>query len=66
MSPTKFYALNQIMLQMWSSDQSLREVLSMREVIITSILQVFDQKKQFLGECSLFKFNNLELTLGVV
>ena len=37
----------------------------MREVIITSILLGFDQKKHFFEECSWFRFNNLELTIGI-
>ena len=37
----------------------------MTEVIITSILSGFHQKNQFFEECSLFKFNNLELALGM-
>ena len=37
----------------------------MREVIITSILQGFDQKKQFFEEWSLFKFSDLGLVLGI-
>ena len=36
------------------------------EVIITSILQVFDQKNHFFEEWSWFKFNYLELALGMV
>ena len=37
----------------------------MREVIITSILKGFDQKKHFFEGCFWFKFNNLELALGM-
>ena len=37
----------------------------MREVIITSILEGFDQKKQFFEGCFWFKFNNLGLALGM-
>ena len=37
----------------------------MTEVIITSILKEFDQKKQFLEGCFWFKFNNLGLALGM-
>ena len=37
----------------------------MRQVIITSILQEFDQKKQFFGGSSCFKLSNLELVLGM-
>ena len=40
--------------------------ISMREVIITSILEGFDQKKQVVFEKGFwFKFNNLELALGM-
>ena len=38
--------------------------ISMREVIITSILQAFDQKNRFFEKWSWFKFNNLGLALG--
>ena len=38
--------------------------ICVREVIITSILQGFDQKKRFFGGWSWFKFNNLGLALG--
>ena len=37
----------------------------MREVIITPILEGFDQKKQFFEGCFWFKFNNLGLVLGM-
>ena len=39
--------------------------ISMREVIITSILKRFDQKNRFFEGCSWFKFNNLELVLDM-
>ena len=39
--------------------------ISMREVIITSFLKGFDHENQFFEGCSLFKFNNLGLTLGM-
>ena len=35
--------------------------ISLREVIITSILQRFEQKNYFSEECSWYKLNNLEL-----
>ena len=38
--------------------------ISMREVIITSILQVFDQKNRFFEGWFWFRFVNLGLTLG--
>ena len=37
----------------------------MREVIITLILEGFDQKKQFFEGCFWFKFNNLGLALAM-
>ena len=53
-SPTKLYHVTQIILLMWSFDQVCSNVvkfakysISMTEVIITSILEGFDQKKQF-------------------
>ena len=39
-------------------------IISMREVITTSILLGFDQKNRFFEEWSWFKFNNLGLELG--
>ena len=39
--------------------------ISMREVIITSILKRFDQKNRFFEGCSWFKFNNLGLALDI-
>ena len=39
--------------------------ISMREVIITSILKRFDQKNRFFERCSWFKFNNLGLVLDM-
>ena len=39
--------------------------ISMREVITTSILSGFDQKKHFFERWSWFKFINLGLTLGM-
>ena len=38
--------------------------ISMIDVIITSILQEFDQKNNFFEGCSWLKFNNLKLALG--
>ena len=38
--------------------------ISLREVIITSILYGFDQKNRFFERWSWFKFNNLGLALG--
>ena len=38
--------------------------VSVREVIITSVLQGFDQKNCFFERWSSFKFNNLGLALG--
>ena len=39
--------------------------ISMREVIVTSILYGFDQKNIFFEGWSCFKFNNLGMTLGI-
>ena len=38
--------------------------ICIREVIITSVLQGFDQKNRFFERWSSFKFNNLGLALG--
>ena len=47
-SPTKFRLMNQIILSMWSSDQSLVTLAFGKEnVIITSILQGFDEENHF-------------------
>ena len=40
--------------------------ISIREVIITSILKGLDQKNRFFYEGSWFKFNNLGLVLGTI
>ena len=49
---------------MWSYEQNLvRLAFFMTEVIKTSILQGFHQS--FFEGCSWFKFNNLELALGM-
>ena len=71
-SPTKFYHVTQIILLMWSFDQVCSNVvkfakysISMTEVIITSILEGSDQKKQFFEGCFWFKFNNLGLALAM-
>ena len=39
--------------------------ISMREVIIASILERFDQKRQFFEGCFWFKLSNLGLALGM-
>ena len=39
--------------------------ISMREVVITSILERFDQKKNVWVGCFWFEFNNLGLALGM-
>ena len=39
-------------------------IISMRKVIITSILKEFDQKNRFFKGWSWFKFNNFRLALG--
>ena len=66
-SPTKFYHVTQIILQIWLCDQSLVTLAFLGEVIITPISEGFDQKNHFFfEESSWFKFNNLELVLGMV
>ena len=45
-SLTNFYHVTQIILQMWSCDFD-NSSISIREVIIASILQRFDQKNHF-------------------
>ena len=39
--------------------------ISMREIIITSVLYGFDQKKQVFWVMRLVKFNNLGMALGM-
>ena len=39
--------------------------ISMREVIITTILSVFDHKNHFVKGFSWFRFNDLGLALGM-
>ena len=43
-----------------------KSIISMREVIKTSILLKFDLKNNFFEEWSWFKFNNLGVALGMV
>ena len=42
-----------------------RSCISMEEVIITLILEGFDQKITIFKECSWFRLNNLGLVLGM-
>ena len=51
---------------MWSFDAAMwsNSSISMREVIITSIVHVFDQKSHFIERRSWFKFSFLGLALG--
>ena len=46
-SPTKFYHVTQIILQIWLCDQSLVTLAFLGEVIITPISEGFDQKNHF-------------------
>ena len=48
---------------MWSCDPRLVTSISMREVIIISILSGFDQKTHFFEGRSWFNFNSLGLAL---
>ena len=52
-SPTRFYHMTQIILEMWSSDQSL----------VTQFCKDFIRKNSFFEGCAWFKFNNLGLAL---
>ena len=63
----KKYQVTQIIPQMWSCNQTLVTLAStsMRDVIITSILYRFDQKKHFLQGWSWFKSNDMGLALGM-
>ena len=66
-SPTKLFYVTQIILQKWSCNQKFgNSSISMREVIITSILYKFDQKKHIFEGWSWFKsemFKSLRLHL---
>ena len=63
-SPAKLFYVTQIILQKWSCNQKFgNSSISMREVIITSILYKFDQKKHIFEGWSWFKFINLRLAL---
>ena len=50
---------------MFSFDQSLVTSISMREIIITSILYGFGKKTNFFEGRSCFKFSSLGLEMGL-
>ena len=66
MTSTKFYYMTQIILYMWSCDQSLVTLAILWEKI--SQLQFWKdltRKTKFFVGCPWFKFNNLRLALGM-
>ena len=64
--PAKFYHVTQIIYCRCGHAIKVGNAsISIREVIITSILLGFYLKKQFFDGCSWFKFNNLGLPLGM-
>ena len=64
-SPTKFYHVNQIILQMWSCDQSLVTVAFLWEKLSQpQFYKDLTRKIPFFEGWSWFKFNNLGLGLG--
>ena len=64
-SPTKFYHVTQIIVDVFMWPKFGNFCIYMREVIITSTLRGFDQKKHFFEGWSWLKFNNLEQALGM-
>lgn len=60
-SPTRIYHMTQILLQIWSCDQNVVilvmviVMVTMTKVMITSILQGFDQRNQFFVGVALFQ-----------
>ena len=65
-SLTKFYHVTQIILYIWSYDQSLVTLaFQWEKIIATSVLWGFDQLKQFFHGCPWFRFSNVGLGLGM-
>ena len=65
-SLTKFYQVTQIILYIWSYDQSLVTLaFQWEKIIATSVLWGFDQLKHFCHGCPWFRFNNVGLGLGM-
>ena len=60
-SPTKFYHVTQIILQMWSCDQSLVTLAFLQPQFYRDLTR----KTNIFEECSWLKFNNLGLALGM-
>ena len=60
----KIYHVAQIILQMWSFDQSLVTLVLLWEKL-SSILKGFGQKNHFFERWSWLKLNNLGLALGI-
>ena len=66
MSPTKLYLVTQIILQMWPCDQRLMtQHFYERSYHDLNVLKIWLEKPFFWGGWSWFKFNNLELSLGI-
>ena len=66
MSPTKLYLVTQIILQMWPCDQRLMtQHFCERSYHDLTVLKIWLEKPLFWGGWSWFKFNNLELSLGI-
>ena len=66
MSPTKLYLVTQIILQMWPCDQRLMtQHFCERSYHDLNVLKIWLEKPLFWGGWSWFKFNNLELSLGI-
>ena len=66
MSPTKLYLVTQIILQMWPCDQRLMtQHFYERSYHDLNVLKIWLEKPLFWGGWSWFKFNNLELSLGI-
>ena len=64
-SPTKFYHVTQIIVDVFMWPKFGNFCIYLREVIITSTLRGFDQKKHFFEGWSWLKFNNLEQALSM-
>ena len=65
-SPTKFYLVIQIILQMWSCDQSLATLAFLQEKLSQPQFHTgLSRKTTFFEGWSWFKFNNLGLALGM-
>ena len=65
-SPTKFYHVTQIILWIWSCDQSLTTPhFYERSYHNLNFKKILTTKNTFFEECSWFRFNNLGLALAM-